>query len=64
MIKRCQALFSAENKEQIKELSYFQISKILSDLVHFNFNGFQVGMALLDRIPRSDKKEEGESQTV
>jgi len=64
VIKRCQVLFSAENKEQVKELSYSQLAKILSDLIHFQFNGFNVAMAMLDHLPRNDKKEEGAAEAI
>lgn len=57
-MKRTQQLFSNENKPAIKELSYFQLSKILSDLAHFPFNGFHVAMALLERT-KIPKGEEG-----
>lgn len=52
-----------DNKAAVKELSYFQLSKILSDLVHFSFNGFHVGMALLD-LTKGAKGEESTAEVT
>ncbi len=61
--KRAQALFSEQqHREEVRELSYDQSAKILSDLTHFTgFNLVPIGLRLAESIPtRVSKRETGE----